>query len=246
MEWKLYVGKLMELNSIEKSETKPIYGAMFSLVLVALAVSLVWINMEKLLIVIGQDPIIAHEAGKFTLWLIPTIFAYAIFQPLSRYLQVQSITIPMLVISVPSSDKHGDKAENMEESLLPRERDEKKQGIAGPTPTPGVFIQEVKRLGYVAGPMVAVILTQNCLQIISIMMCGHLGELALSSTAIAISLSTVTGFSLMFYLQSMLTSLDSLKFKVINIMEESNWKDCNKERPGITAPNPATVLIEFN
>ncbi|KAJ6726297.1 PROTEIN DETOXIFICATION [Salix purpurea] len=195
--WKLYVGKLMELNSIEKSETKPIYGAMFSLVLVALAVSLVWINMEKLLIVIGQDPIIAHEAGKFTLWLIPTIFAYAIFQPLSRYLQVQSITIPMLVISVPSSDKHGDREEIMEESLLPRERDEKQQGVAVPTPTQGVFIQEVKRLGYVAGPMVAVILTQNCLQLISIMMCGHLGELALSSTAIAISLSTVTGFSLM-------------------------------------------------
>ncbi|KAJ6429835.1 hypothetical protein OIU84_021272 [Salix udensis] len=197
----------MELNSIEKSGTKP-------MVLVALAVSLVWINMEKLLIVIGQDPIIAHEAGKFTLWLIPTIFAYAIFQPLSRYLQVQSIynhsnpnsailsysknpIIVNQVISVPSSDKHGDKAENMEESLLPRERDEKQQGVAVPTPTQGVFIQEVKRLGYVAGPMVAVILTQNCLQVISIMMCGHLGELALSSTALAISLSNVTGFSLM-------------------------------------------------
>eukprot|EP00258_Populus_trichocarpa_P046521 XP_024462540.1 protein DETOXIFICATION 12 [Populus trichocarpa] len=75
------------------------YGAMFSLILVALVVSLVWINMETLLILIGQDPIIAHEAGQFTLWLIPTIFAYAIFQPLSRYLLVQSIIIPMLVSS---------------------------------------------------------------------------------------------------------------------------------------------------
>lgn len=75
------------------------YGAMFSLILVALVVSLVWINMEKLLVLIGQDPIIAHEAGQFALWLIPTIFAHAIFQPLSRYLQVQSITIPMLVSS---------------------------------------------------------------------------------------------------------------------------------------------------
>ncbi|KAJ6429833.1 hypothetical protein OIU84_021270 [Salix udensis] len=95
----------------------------------------------------------------------------------------------------------------MEESLLPRERDEKQQGVAVPTPTQGVFIQEVKRLGYVAGPMVAVILTQNCLQIISIMMCGHLGELALSSTAIAISLSTVTGFSLMWGMASALETL---------------------------------------
>ncbi|KAJ6768735.1 MULTIDRUG RESISTANCE PROTEIN [Salix koriyanagi] len=95
----------------------------------------------------------------------------------------------------------------MEESLLPRERDEEKQGIADPTPTQGVFIQEVKRLGYVAGPMVAVILTQNCLQVISIMMCGHLGELALSSTALAISLSNVTGFSLMLGMASALETL---------------------------------------
>ncbi|KAB5544803.1 hypothetical protein DKX38_012915 [Salix brachista] len=95
----------------------------------------------------------------------------------------------------------------MEESLLPRERDEKQQGVAVPTPTQGVFIQEVKRLGYVAGPMVAVILTQNCLQVISIMMCGHLGELALSSTALAISLSNVTGFSLMLGMASALETL---------------------------------------
>ncbi|XP_011038711.1 PREDICTED: MATE efflux family protein 5-like isoform X2 [Populus euphratica] len=76
------------------------YGAMFSLVLVASLVSLVWINMEKVLILIGQDPIIAHEAGRFTLWTVPTLFAYAIFQPLSRYLQIQSLTIPMLASSV--------------------------------------------------------------------------------------------------------------------------------------------------
>lgn len=76
------------------------YGAMFSLVLVASLVSLVWINMENVLILIGQDPIIAHEAGRFTLWTVPTLFAYAIFQPLSRYLQIQSLTIPMLLNSV--------------------------------------------------------------------------------------------------------------------------------------------------
>jgi MATE family multidrug resistance protein len=89
----------------------------------------------------------------------------------------------------------------MEESLLPREVDEKGQGIIGPTPTPtwGVFIQEVKRLGYIAGPMVAVILTQYSLQVISMMMVGHLGELALSSAAMALSLSGVTGFSLMVF-----------------------------------------------
>ncbi|KAJ0763704.1 hypothetical protein HanPI659440_Chr08g0284001 [Helianthus annuus] len=60
-----------------------------------------------------------------------------------------------------------------------------------------VLVEEMKKLGFVAGPMVAVTLSQYLLQVISVMMVGHLGELALSSTSIAISLSSVTGFSLM-------------------------------------------------
>ncbi|KAJ6899192.1 protein DETOXIFICATION 12-like [Populus alba x Populus x berolinensis] len=97
----------------------------------------------------------------------------------------------------------------MEDSLLPREADEKGQGIIGPSPTTtwGIFIQEVKRLGYIAGPMVAVILTQYSLQVISMMMVGHLGELALSSAAMALSLSGVTGFSLMMGMASALETL---------------------------------------
>ncbi|KAB5538142.1 hypothetical protein DKX38_015675 [Salix brachista] len=97
----------------------------------------------------------------------------------------------------------------MEESLLPREVDEKGQGVIRPTQTPtwAVFTQEVKRLGYIAGPMVAVILTQYFLQVISMMMVGHLGELALSSAAMALSLSGVTGFSLMLGMASALETL---------------------------------------
>lgn len=88
----------------------------------------------------------------------------------------------------------------MEEGLLlPRGKDEldqrKGSGSTG-TLTWRSFFEEVKRLGCIAGPMVAVILSQYLLQIVSMMMVGHLGELALSSTAIAISLAGVTGFSL--------------------------------------------------
>jgi MATE family multidrug resistance protein len=87
-----------------------------------------------------------------------------------------------------------DTEKDMEQTLLPKGREDKKPE----TPislTWGVFTVELKRLSVLAGPMVAVILSQNMLQVISIMMVGHLDELALSSTAIAISLSTVTGFS---------------------------------------------------
>ena len=57
--------------------------------------------------------------------------------------------------------------------------------------------EEVQLVSWIAGPMVAVVLSQYLLQVISMMMVGHLGELYLSSSAISISLSGVTGFSVM-------------------------------------------------
>jgi MATE family multidrug resistance protein len=75
------------------------YTAIFSLILVCVPLSLIWINMGKLLIMIGQDPLISREAGKFTIWLIPALFAYAILQPLVRYFQTQSLILPMLISS---------------------------------------------------------------------------------------------------------------------------------------------------
>ncbi|KAB1205630.1 MATE efflux family protein 9 [Morella rubra] len=72
------------------------YTAIFSLILVSLPLSLVWIFMGKLLILIGQDPLISHEAGKFTTWLVPALLAYAILQPLVKYFQTQRLVMPML------------------------------------------------------------------------------------------------------------------------------------------------------
>ncbi|GAV75539.1 MatE domain-containing protein [Cephalotus follicularis] len=76
------------------------YTAIFSLTLVCLPLSIIWIYMGKILIFIGQDPLISHEAGKFTMWLVPALFAYAALQPLVRYYQTQSLIIPMLISSL--------------------------------------------------------------------------------------------------------------------------------------------------
>lgn len=57
--------------------------------------------------------------------------------------------------------------------------------------------EEIKRVSWVAGPMVAVLMSQYLLQVVSLMMVGHLGALYLSSTALAVSLAAVTGFSLL-------------------------------------------------
>jgi len=85
----------------------------------------------------------------------------------------------------------------MEEGLLPPpvEGERTRQGAVTR------FIGEVKdeglRLGYIAGPMMAMTLSLFLIPVSSSMMVGHLGELALSSTAIATSLTAVTGFSLL-------------------------------------------------
>ncbi|XP_022558284.2 protein DETOXIFICATION 14 isoform X2 [Brassica napus] len=69
------------------------------------------------------------------------------------------------------------------------------------------FLREMRRLSYIAGPMIAVNSSMYFLQVISIMMVGHLGELYLSSTAIAVYFCSVTGFSLVFGLASALETL---------------------------------------
>ncbi|KAM7520289.1 hypothetical protein LguiB_019251 [Lonicera macranthoides] len=76
------------------------YAGGISLILVCIPVSFLWIFMDKLLILIGQDPLIAAEAGKFSIWLIPALFPYAILQLLVRYLQTQSLILPMLLSSI--------------------------------------------------------------------------------------------------------------------------------------------------
>ncbi|CAK9160156.1 unnamed protein product [Ilex paraguariensis] len=75
------------------------YTAIFSLIIVCIPLSILWMYMGRILILIGQDPLISHEAGKFTMWLIPALFAYATIQPLIRYFQMQSMVTPMLISS---------------------------------------------------------------------------------------------------------------------------------------------------
>ncbi|MFS7959538.1 putative multi antimicrobial extrusion protein [Helianthus anomalus] len=87
----------------------------------------------------------------------------------------------------------------MEEGLILKPKDNR--------PTWRVLAEEMNKLGFIAAPMMAVTLSQFLLQYISIMMVGHLGELSLSSTSIAISLSSVTGFSLLMGMSSALETL---------------------------------------
>ncbi|XP_058088091.1 protein DETOXIFICATION 14-like isoform X2 [Magnolia sinica] len=74
--------------------------AVFALLLVALPLSLLWVFMGKILIFIGQDPLISYEAGKYAMWMIPALYAYAVLHSLIRFLQSQSLILPMLLTTL--------------------------------------------------------------------------------------------------------------------------------------------------
>ena len=78
----------------------------------------------------------------------------------------------------------------MEKPLLGGKDLEEKWNI-----TWSAFGEELKKVSYMAVPLVAVTVSQYFLQVISMMMVGHLGELALSGIALGSSFANVTGFS---------------------------------------------------
>lgn len=57
--------------------------------------------------------------------------------------------------------------------------------------------EELKKVGTIAAPMVVASVLQYLLQVVSLVMVGHLNQLSLSSVAIAISLTNVSGFSVL-------------------------------------------------
>jgi len=61
------------------------------------SLSLLWLYLGKLLSLLGQDPLISQEAGKFAMCMIPALFAYATLQTLFRYFLMQSLILPLVI-----------------------------------------------------------------------------------------------------------------------------------------------------
>ncbi|KAF9683950.1 hypothetical protein SADUNF_Sadunf04G0067100 [Salix dunnii] len=77
------------------------YSAIISLIIFCLPICVLWIFMGKLLPLLGQDTLISQEACRYSMWLIPALFGAAALKPLTRYLQTQSVILPMLITSFP-------------------------------------------------------------------------------------------------------------------------------------------------
>ncbi|KAI9168746.1 hypothetical protein LWI28_001450 [Acer negundo] len=73
--------------------------SMVILHMTALIFMFVYIFAEQILSLIGQSPEISKATGKFSIWMIPQLFAFAGIFPVSKFLQAQSKIMVMTVIS---------------------------------------------------------------------------------------------------------------------------------------------------
>ncbi|KAK3161594.1 hypothetical protein QOZ80_1BG0079100 [Eleusine coracana subsp. coracana] len=76
------------------------YRAIVTLFVVCIPLSVIWLFMGKILVFLGQDPLIAQGAGRYIIWLIPGLFANAVIQPITKFLQTQSLIFALLLTSV--------------------------------------------------------------------------------------------------------------------------------------------------
>ncbi|CAH9144373.1 unnamed protein product [Cuscuta epithymum] len=65
------------------------------LLLASIPIAFLWCNMEKVLILCGQDRDISKEAQSYILYSLPDLVALSFLHPLRIYLRSQSVTVPL-------------------------------------------------------------------------------------------------------------------------------------------------------
>uniref|UniRef100_A0ACD5XN93 Uncharacterized protein n=1 Tax=Avena sativa TaxID=4498 RepID=A0ACD5XN93_AVESA len=80
--------------------------AMVVLALACVPIALVWANTARILLFLGQDPAIAAEAGAYARWLIPSLVPYVPLVCHVRFLQTQSIVVPVMASSAVTALTH--------------------------------------------------------------------------------------------------------------------------------------------
>ncbi|KAM6552812.1 hypothetical protein CsatB_013574 [Cannabis sativa] len=70
---------------------------MVVLLAVSIPLAIIWFNAGQILLFLGQDPEISAEAGRYARFMIPSIFAYAVTQCHTKFLQTQNNVVPMMI-----------------------------------------------------------------------------------------------------------------------------------------------------
>ncbi|KAL6007744.1 Protein DETOXIFICATION 54 [Asimina triloba] len=69
------------------------------LLIASLPITLLWTNLEKIMVFLGQDREITAVAATYCLYSLPDLVTYSFLQPLRVYLRSQGVTKPMMYCS---------------------------------------------------------------------------------------------------------------------------------------------------
>jgi MATE family multidrug resistance protein len=65
----------------------------------SIIISIIWFYTEHILVLLHQSQNIARTAALYMKFLIPGLFAYSILQNMLRFLQTQSVVMPLVILS---------------------------------------------------------------------------------------------------------------------------------------------------
>lgn len=65
----------------------------------SIIISFLWFYSEPILVLLQQDPKISKQAALYMQYLIPGLFAFGLIQNILRFLQTQSIVLPLVLFS---------------------------------------------------------------------------------------------------------------------------------------------------
>uniref|UniRef100_A0A0E0EWV0 Protein DETOXIFICATION n=1 Tax=Oryza meridionalis TaxID=40149 RepID=A0A0E0EWV0_9ORYZ len=80
--------------------------AMVVLAAACVPIALVWASAGRILLLLGQDAGIAAEAGAYARWMLPSLAAYVPLQCHIRFLQTQTVVLPVTASSAATALLH--------------------------------------------------------------------------------------------------------------------------------------------
>ncbi|KAF5178507.1 Detoxification-like protein [Thalictrum thalictroides] len=83
-----------------------LHRSVIFLLLSSIPISILWLNMSKILLYLHQDQHITHMSHTYLLFCLPDLFTYSFIHPVRIYLRAQGITYPLTLASATGAIVH--------------------------------------------------------------------------------------------------------------------------------------------
>ena len=70
--------------------------AFIILAIAVMPISLLWFGLSQILLAVGEEADLARAAQTYTIWMLPTLFAYVLMPPLIKFFQMQRAVYELL------------------------------------------------------------------------------------------------------------------------------------------------------